>query len=105
NGARRTAEKGRSLARGWIRGTSDVEWVEPSPGIISFPRLKTDIDGEEFAKRAKEAGVLVAPGNYFSRYDDFDSHIRLTFGKKFSSVVQGFQQLSKVFENTNDKPG
>lgn len=100
--ARETADKGRSLARGWIKGTSEVEWVEPSPGIISFPRLKMDIDGEEFAKRAKEAGVLVAPGSYFSHDGDFDSHIRLTFGKDFTSVVQGFQQLSKIVQNMSD---
>lgn len=103
--ARETAEKGRSLARGWVSGTPSVEWVEPSPGIISFPRLKMKMDGEEFAKRAKEAGVLVAPGTYFSQGDEFDSHIRLTFGKEFSSTTQGFQRLSKVIENTKDRTG
>ncbi len=103
--ARETAEKGRSLARGWVSGNSSIEWVEPSSGIISFPRLKMEIDGEEFAKRAKKAGVLVAPGSYFSQGSEFDSHIRLTFGKDFTSIVEGFQQLSKVVQSINDQIG
>ncbi len=100
--ARDIAEKGRSLARGWVAGTPDVEWIEPSLGIISFPKLKMDLDGEGFAKRAKEAGVLVAPGSYFSRDDGFESHIRLTFGKDFNSTAQGFQQLSKVVKDMDN---
>ncbi|MBS3816361.1 MAG: hypothetical protein KGY76_02225, partial [Candidatus Thermoplasmatota archaeon] len=82
-----------------IKGTSEIEWIEPSQGIISFPKLDIEMSSEEFAKEAKRSGVLVAPGSYFSRDDDYDSHIRLTFGKDFQSVVQGVQQLSKVMED------
>lgn len=97
--ARDIAEKGRSLAHGWVSGTSEIEWVKPSPGIISFPRLKIDMDGEKFAKKAKEeAGILVAPGSYFSQGEEFDSHLRLTFGKDFQATLQGFQRLAKTLQ-------
>ncbi|MBS3817692.1 MAG: aminotransferase class I/II-fold pyridoxal phosphate-dependent enzyme, partial [Candidatus Thermoplasmatota archaeon] len=56
--ARNVAEKGKNLARGWIKGTSEIEWIEPSQGIISFPKLDIEMSSEEFAKEAKRSGVL-----------------------------------------------
>ncbi len=97
--SRDIAEKGRSLANGWVSGSGDLEWVEPSPGVISFPKLKIDCSAETFSKRAKEAGVLVTPGKYFSGREEFDDHIRLTFGKDFQQVVQGLQILSRVMDD------
>ncbi len=99
--AREMAEKGRALVEGWIKGTNSVEWVKPGPGIISFPRLNIDVTGEELAERAREEGILVSPGSYFTRRDmggNYDDHIRLTFGKEFGTVAQGVQKLSTVID-------
>ncbi len=97
--SRGIAEKGRSLVKGWVSGSESVDWVEPSPGTISFPRLDINCDAEEFSRKAMEAGVLVTPGKYFSEGGEFSSHVRLTFGKDFQQVAQALQVLSRVMEN------
>ncbi len=99
--ARGIAEKGRALVEGWIKGTTSVEWVKPGPGIISFPRLNIDCTGEELAREAREEGILISPGSYFTQEDtsgNYDRHVRLTFGKEFGVVAQGVQKLSSVID-------
>lgn len=95
---RKEAENGRDLVRGWVHGSHAVDWVEPDPGIISFPRLDIDISAEEFAIEARKHGVLVAPGEYFTEGGELTDHIRLTFGKGFSSVAEGVRRLTRVLE-------
>ncbi|MFO7991571.1 MAG: pyridoxal phosphate-dependent aminotransferase [Thermoplasmata archaeon] len=93
--ARKRAETNLSMVKGWISAEDKIEWVEPSMGIISFPKLK-DIDGTEFAERAYKEGVLVAPGEYFSPGGEFKDHVRLTFRIEPSSLAKGLQILSSA---------
>ncbi len=87
-------EKNLSMVRGWIEGNKNIEWVPPSSGIISFPKLKLPCDSYEFSKRALEEGILVSPGGFFSK--GCDDHIRLCFGMETQKLALGLQKLAKV---------
>ncbi len=93
--ARKRAETNLSMVKGWIGAQDSIEWIEPSLGIISFPKLK-NMDGTKFAKNAYKEGVLVAPGEYFSPSGEFKDHIRLTFRVEPTSLAKGLQVLSSV---------
>lgn len=96
--AQKLAKKNLSMVEGWIEGNSSVEWVKPSPGIISFPKLNIDFNSKEFAEDAKDNGVLVAPGQFFSSKDRFNNHIRLTFGTDTKNLAMALQRLSMVID-------
>jgi aspartate/methionine/tyrosine aminotransferase len=55
-------------------------WVRPRAGSIAFPRLKLDLDVEQFALDAiKRAGVTLLPS---TTYNYGNSHFRIGFGRK-----------------------
>ncbi len=93
---RTLAERNLSMVTGWIEGNDFFEWVPPTGGIISFPKLKNTCDSITFSRRAIEADVLVAPGKFFSEDDEWNNHIRLCFGIKTGDLAVGLQRLSKV---------
>ncbi len=72
------------------------EWYRPIAGFVSFPRLKLDIDIDNFSEQLiTEQGVVIAPG---SRFDDFNNHFRLGFGRKnLPEALEHFEQFTKKF--------
>ncbi len=90
------AKRNLSMVTGWVEGNEFVEWVPPTGGIISFPKLRISTDSLNLSKKAIEEGVLVAPGNFFSEEDTWDDHIRLCFGLKTEDLALGLQRLSRV---------
>jgi len=96
--SRKIADQGKSVVKDWIEEENNVKWIEPSGGIISFPRLDISCDSIEFARHARDEGVLVSPGHYFTRTDRFDQNIRLTYGEDPDIIRKGLKKLSKVID-------
>ena len=70
----------RSIVVDWIEGQHDLEWVEPSGGVVGFARLRADrgIDVERFHQVLNdELGTFVGPGHWF---DQPRSYLRIGFG-------------------------
>jgi aspartate/methionine/tyrosine aminotransferase len=56
------------VVKNWISSEPMVEWVEPSGGVVSFPRIKhAGINVETFHKRINELGAFVGPGHWFEQ--------------------------------------
>jgi aspartate/methionine/tyrosine aminotransferase len=68
------------LDRFFARYAHLFSWVRPRAGSIAFPRLKLDIDVEQFALDAiKQAGVTLLPS---TTYSYGNSHFRIGFGRR-----------------------
>lgn len=60
--------------------SSVYDWYRPHAGFINFPRLKLDINIDQYAKKLINAeGVLILPGTLF---DNSNNHFRLGFGRR-----------------------
>jgi aspartate/methionine/tyrosine aminotransferase len=57
------------IVREWIQNEALLEWVEPSGGVVCFPRIKSGsgVDVEAFHKRINELGAFVGPGHWFEQ--------------------------------------
>jgi aspartate/methionine/tyrosine aminotransferase len=70
-----------------------LEWAEPSPGIIAFPRLRGAADAGELARRLLEDhGTCVVPGRFF----EAPRHFRLGFGIPAGELKRGLNSLRAV---------
>lgn len=59
--------------------TTVYEWYRPMAGFINFPRLKLNLNIDQFAKQLiDDEGVIILPGTLF---DNFNNHFRLGFGR------------------------
>jgi len=59
-----------SLVRDWIDGHQLFEWVEPSAGVVCFPRIRPEIDvelGRFYRALLEEHGTYVGPGHWFDQ--------------------------------------
>ncbi len=94
-GRRREQARGsRQIVATWVEANADlVEWVPPMGGVCCFPRLRPEIDVEEFCRRlAEEHRVLLVPGICFKA----PRHVRLGFGGSRSGLEQGLERFAKV---------
>lgn len=69
-----------AIVRDWFAGQDALEWVEPTGGVVCFPRLRADagIDVERFyAALNGEYKTFVGPGHWF---DQPRSYLRIGFG-------------------------
>jgi aspartate/methionine/tyrosine aminotransferase len=73
---------------------SMFEWVTPRAGTVGFPRLRSSIPVEEFAKGLLEkTGVLIAPGSLF---DHPHNHFRIGFGRR--NMPEALDRLAAYLE-------
>ena len=59
-----------AVVRDWIHGHESFEWVEPSAGVVCFPRIRPeipiDVDGF-YRALLEEHGTYVGPGRWFDQ--------------------------------------
>lgn len=78
-----------SLIKGFIERESCLSWIEPSGGIICFPRVESGLTGDDLAQiLRKNFDTVLIPGSLF----ESPQHFRL--GMDVESSV-----LSEVLEN------
>lgn len=80
----------------WIAEQSFLEWVEPSAGVVCFPRLKAEhkLDTEKFYKALfNEYSTIVGPGHWFE-HDKI--YMRIGFGYPLE------EELRTGLNNLND---
>jgi DNA-binding transcriptional MocR family regulator len=85
--------RGLNTVRAWMQRQSLFEWVEPSGGVVCFPRLHADVDVERFYALLSQRGAVVGPGHWFERER---RHMRVGFGWPLpEELEQGLQMLSE----------
>lgn len=75
----------------WLSPLGIVPWIEPRGGYYLWCRLPDGYESTEIAKRCREYGVILAPGNVFSVSESAGSFLRFNVaqtGKKTISVLQ-----------------
>ncbi len=73
------------------------EWYRPKAGFVNFPRLKLEMNIEEFAKQlVEEESVIILPGTMF---DNEENHFRLGFGRRnLPEALARVERFSKKFQ-------
>ncbi len=73
------------------RWSGTLSWVRPRGGSIGFPRLRADLDSDQFSAELVEAeGVLLLPG---SRFGHPGNHFRIGFGRTdLDQAVAGLER-------------
>jgi aspartate/methionine/tyrosine aminotransferase len=78
--ARGHAARAFAIVRDWMAGEPLLEWVEPTAGVVCFPRIVAEagIDPAAFHRALFERhGTLLGPGHWF---EQDPRHFRLGFG-------------------------
>ena len=77
---RRKIEEHREIVTRWFAQQDDLEWVEPTGGVVCFPRLRADrgIDVDRFYDVLNgELKTFVGPGHWFEQPR---AYMRIGFG-------------------------
>jgi aspartate/methionine/tyrosine aminotransferase len=85
--------------RSWIAGQAALEWVEPSGGVVCFPRIRPEIpvDVDAFYRILNEKyGTYVGPGHWFGMDRRF---MRIGFGwPPAGELAEGLENISSALE-------
>ncbi|HEY4877347.1 MAG TPA: pyridoxal phosphate-dependent aminotransferase, partial [Puia sp.] len=90
-----------NLLQKWMKNHDHLEWIEPSGGVICFPRFKKEvkIDVEKFYKiLLEEYKTYVGPGHWF---EQSKRNFRLGFGwEKQKDFEKGLRNIDKAIADT-----
>ena len=88
--------KNRDTVARWINNHEYVEWVYPEVGVVSFPRLKSDVlvDPETLYRRlAGQYKTFTIPGRCFEMDNRY---FRLGFGATHEEIVKGLANFDRA---------
>jgi aspartate/methionine/tyrosine aminotransferase len=71
----------------------DFELVKPGGAFYAYPKVPSSTTGTEFVARAIEQGLLIIPGNIFSRRD---THIRISYAASEATIQRGIDVLRNL---------
>jgi len=85
--------------RAWIAKQTDLEWVEPSGGVVCFPRIKADsgVRVDDFCRILNDKhSTFVGPGHWF----EMDRrYMRVGYGwPKPSELTEGLANIALALE-------
>jgi DNA-binding transcriptional MocR family regulator len=88
------------IVREWMNNEPMLEWIEPSGGVVCFPRIKADsgVDIEAFHKRINELGAFVGPGHWFEQERRY---MRIGYAwPRLGELQTGLQVISQALRET-----
>ncbi|MBE0528081.1 MAG: aminotransferase class I/II-fold pyridoxal phosphate-dependent enzyme [Thermoleophilia bacterium] len=77
------------VVREWMDGEEMMEWVEPSGGVVCFPRIRPEVpvDVDEFYRVLGEVhGTYVGPGHWF---EQDRRHMRIGYAWPLPDELEG----------------
>lgn len=84
------------VVRRWMADQTLIEWVEPSGGVVAFPRLVDGVDPETFYAALAAEGTAVGEGHWF---ETNRRYFRLGFGWPTpDELAAGLASLSRAAE-------
>ncbi|TKJ42371.1 hypothetical protein CEE37_01440 [candidate division LCP-89 bacterium B3_LCP] len=96
--ARRGAGENIASVAKFIASQPQLEWVEPSAGIIGFIRVKSMENTDPLAEKLRmKFRTMVIPGSHFDMPDGF----RLGFGCDPSELKEGLRRISLALNETD----
>ncbi len=83
------------IMKNWIESQNDLEWVEPTGGVVCFPRIKAECrtDAPRFYRILNERyKTFVGPGHWFEMDPRY---MRIGYGwPKTDELLRGLQNIS-----------
>ena len=94
------------VLRSWIAAQAALEWVEPSGGVVCFPRIRPDvrIDVDEFYRILNgKYGTYVGPGHWFGMDRRF---MRIGYAwPAAGELEEGLNNISSAIEESKPPHG
>lgn len=90
------------LVKSWMANEAMMEWVEPSGGVVCFPRIKakSGVNIEAFHKRINERGTFVGPGHWF---EQDRRYMRIGYAwPTLDELETGLSVISHVLKENSD---
>ncbi|MEJ8629503.1 PLP-dependent aminotransferase family protein [Sphingomonas sp. I4] len=81
-----------------LRAIGIEPWTDPAAGIFLWARLPNGVDAVELARRAIDAGIVLAPGPVFSTSGGWRDHMR------FNVAMSDDERLYAFLEKTVSRP-
>ncbi len=93
---RASAAEHLGIVRKWMSTQSRLSWVEPTGGVVCFPRLDASVDPDAFYADLNAAGTFVGEGHWF----DVDRHFfRIGYGWPTTDELRaGLADISRLLE-------
>jgi aspartate/methionine/tyrosine aminotransferase len=90
-------DKNKSFVKDLISNENSLSWVEPADGVVCFPRIESDLTGDQLALILRtDHDTAIVPGSFFER----SRHFRLGFGGDSKSLVGGLANIKKVLSES-----
>lgn len=92
-----------AIIKSWMAQQEDMEWVEPSGGVVCFPRIKptSEVDVDKFYQVLNTIyKTFVGPGHWF----EFDRHhMRIGYGWPQADELRGgLENITKALMAAKD---
>lgn len=75
---------------------AETRWTHPAGGMCMWLELPPGLDANELLVRARERGVVFAPGRYFYVHSPQPNTLRLAFGLEERQIARGIAVLGDI---------
>jgi aspartate/methionine/tyrosine aminotransferase len=99
---RATIKHNFAILKSWMLEQKHLTWVEPSGGVVCFPKISSDIDVKKFYEILEASGTFVGPGHWFEqsgRVTTPDQYFRLGYSWASTSDLEiGLKNITLALE-------
>jgi 2-aminoadipate transaminase len=82
---------------------AETRWTHPNGGMCMWLELPPGFDANELLVRARERGVVFAPGRYFYVHSPQPNTLRLAFGLEERQIAKGIAVLGDILRSELSK--
>jgi 2-aminoadipate transaminase len=82
---------------------AETRWTHPNGGMCVWLELPPGFDANELLVRARERGVVFAPGRYFYVHSPQPNTLRLAFGVEERQIAKGIAVLGDILRSELSK--
>ena len=82
---------------------AETRWTHPAGGMCVWLELPPGFDANELLVRARERGVVFAPGRYFYVHSPQPNTLRLAFGLEGRQIARGIAILGDILRSELSK--
>ena len=90
------------ILKAWMLEQQYLSWIEPSGGVVCFPRIANNIDLFKFYETLEASGTFVGPGHWFEQAAQVkfsDQHFRLGYSWATTQELEiGLKNITKALE-------
>lgn len=89
-------EKNRLMIKNFIQEEERLSWVEPAGGVICFPRVESNLTGDELAELLQERyDTNIVPGSFFEN----PQHFRIGFDVRPEILAKALENIQNALQN------